>query len=176
MRSKTYVLHESVDSSMGFAVVGNVEKFARNKHVRKCWRFCQEHQLKAFLVLLDYTKDSKTVGRPLTGPSSARAKLPARVFSRLGDLPEKIDVVIPCLMPRHIPAIVEESAIAGAHTIWFQEKNWTPEFQEQAEGKGLSVVRGCVLKHKIYYGVAKFLSPCYWHGLNCTKALPKYRR
>lgn len=176
MRKKIYLLHESVDSSMSFAVVGNVEKFAQNKHVCKCWRFCQEHQLKAFLILLDYVDRRKAPGRDGGYSGSGKGRLPSRVFSRLDALPDKVDVVIPCLMPRHIPDIVEESARVGAHTIWFQEKNWTPEFQEKAEVNGLAVVRGCVLKHKKYQGVVKFLRPCYWHGLSCPKVMPKYQR
>lgn len=165
MRSKTYVLHETVHSSMIFVVIGKVEKYIRNKHVRKCWQFCQEHNLKAYLVLMDLTE----------GQKPGNLKLPVRVYPHLAALPEKVDVVVPCLMPRHIPDIVEESVQAGAHTIWFQEKNWTEGFQEQAEEKGLAVVRGCMLKHQSYKGIGKFLRPCFWHGWGCKKILPKYR-
>jgi hypothetical protein len=158
---------------MRFAVVGTFEKFTSKKHVEKCWRFCQEYNLKSFLVLLDYSKDEMKSNKKF---AKIKSKLPSRIYPSLGEVPEGIDVVVPCLMPRHIPDIIEESLGAGAQTIWFQEKNWTQEYQDQAEEKGLTVVRGCMLKHRKHTGIGKFLHPCFWHGWGCPKAQPKYRR
>ncbi|MDD2234756.1 MAG: CoA-binding protein [Desulfitobacteriaceae bacterium] len=135
-----------------FAVLANAEKFKRHRHAWKVWRLLKQFDCTVYPVApkLDRLEGSK-------------------VYSDLLVLKDKIDVVIPCLFPEMLAAMVRDAAEAGAKKIWFQNQTWTEEFHEQCESAGIMEVKGCVLVHKIYKPPLSYLNPCYWHGLRSAK-------
>lgn len=156
-RKKVYTMAGNLDTNMRYAVYASADKFLKKKHALKVWKTLKEFGCQVYPVApgLQGLKGSK-------------------VYSDLAELKGKVDVVIPCLLPEHISDIVKKTFEAGAKYLWFQEKNWTPEFQEQCEENGIEVVRGCVLKHKTYKKPFAFFNPCYWHGWKEPKVPSKY--
>ncbi|MDI6813781.1 MAG: CoA-binding protein [Desulfitobacteriaceae bacterium] len=152
---KIYPLTESLDTGLRYAVLGRAEKFRKRRHAYKVWKTLKSFGCTVYPVASDFKRWES-----------------AKVYPDLASLKNKVDIVVPCLQPEEIPNFVEEAAAAGVKQIWFQEKTWTPEFQEQCDALGIIVVRGCVLLHKVYPKPLGYLNPCYWHGLKAIK-VPK---
>lgn len=156
---KIYSLAGELTTAMRYAVIGNSDRFLKHKHAWKAWRILKEWGCTVYGVTDGMTRLEGT-----------------KVYPDLAALQDKVDVVVPCLRAERIPNLISEAQACGAKTVWFQERNWTPEFQEQADALGIQIVRGCILKHKIYARPMGFLNPCYWHGLHSPKAPKKKYR
>ena len=154
---KVYPLAGALTTSDTFAVLGNAEKFQKHKHAWKVWR-----TLKQFgCVVYPVAEDLKRIDG-------------SKVYLNLAQLTDKVTVVVPCLSPERLKSLVSDVATAGGSTIWFQEQTWTQEFQQECEDVGIEVIRGCVLRHKVYPAISmRYLNPCYWHGLRDVKVPSK---
>lgn len=150
---KVYTLVGDLTTAERYAVVGNADRFLKHKHAWKAWKTLKQFGCVVFPVAPDLKR--------LEG---------SKVYSDFSSLKEKVDVVVPCLRAEHIPDIIAQVQECGAKAVWFQERNWTPEFQEQADAAGIQVFRGCILKHKIYSKPFNVFNPCYWHGFKSPKA------
>lgn len=70
-----------------------------------------------------------------------------KCYTRLEDVPEKIDVVDVFRRPEFVPEIVESAIKIGAKTVWLQEGVVHEEAAERARSAGLDVVMDrCILK------------------------------
>jgi predicted CoA-binding protein len=149
---KIYQMAEDITTADHFAVLANAEKFKKHKHAWKVWRALKEFDCTVYPVApnLDRLEGSK-------------------VYPGLLALKDKIDVIIPCLFPEMLTTMVQDTVVAGAKKIWFQNQTWTPELHEQCQSGGIMVIKGCVLVHKIYKTPLGYLNPCYWHGLTSAK-------
>ncbi len=154
---KVHALAGETTTAHRYAVVGNADRFLKHKHAYKVWRTLKQFGCVVHPVAEDLQR--------LEG---------FKVYAGLAALQDKVDVVVPCLKSESIPNIISQAQECGAQFVWFQEHNWTEEFQEQADAAGIQVIRGCLLKHKIYPKPFAYLHPCYWHGLKSPKA-PKRR-
>ncbi len=154
---KVYDLGQGLNTSLRYAVLGSKDRFLEHKHAWKVWRTLKEWGCVVYPVANELTRIDGT-----------------KVYPDLLSLQDKIDVVVPCLRPEFIPGLVRETQSAGAKLIWFQEKNFTKEFEEECIEAGIEVARGCTLKHKTYSKLFCFLNPCYWHGFKVAK-VPKRR-
>ncbi len=157
---KIYQMAEQITTADRFAILANAEDFKKHKHAWKVWRVLKEFNCTVYPVAqnLDRFKGSK-------------------VYPDLPALRDKIDVVIPCLFPELLPALIEDTLVAGARKIWFQNQTWTVEILEQCQSAGITAITGCVLLHKSYNLPWGYLNPCYWHGLRSAKvpARKKYK-
>ncbi|HVJ48409.1 CoA-binding protein [Desulfitobacterium sp.] len=156
---KIYALAGELNTALRYAVLGDSERFLKHKHAWKAWHTLKEFGCSVIPVAKGITR--------LDG---------IKVYPNLASLQDKIDVVVPCLRPEKIPDLIAEVKACGAKIVWFQEQNWTSEFQTQADSLGIQVVKGCILKHKIYARPFGFLNPCYWHGLHSPKVPKKKYR
>ncbi len=154
---KVYSLAGDTTTAHRYAVVGNADRFLKHKHAYKAWQTLRKFGCVVYPVAEDLQR--------LEG---------FRVYSGLSTLQDKVDVVIPCLRAELIPDIISQAQECGAQFVWFQERNWTEAFQEQANALGIQVIQGCILKHKVYPKPFGFFHPCYWHGLKSPK-VPKRR-
>ena len=150
---KVYPLAGELTTAQRYAVLGNADRFLRHKHAWKAWKTLKQFGCVVFPVAADLQR--------LEG---------SKVYSDLSVLHEKVDVIVPCLRAELIPEVIAQAQACGAKTVWFQERNWTQEFQDQADAAGIQVVRGCILKHKKYSKPFCFFNPCYWHGYKSPKA------
>lgn len=101
-----YSLTENLDTGLRYAVWGRAEKFPKKRHTYKVWRTLKGFSCIVYPVAPDLKRWEN-----------------AKVYPDLALLKDKVDVVIPCLLPEEIPDLVVETAAAGAKKIWFQEKN-----------------------------------------------------
>ena len=150
---KIYSLADELTTAHSYAVLGSAEKFRQHKHAWKVWRALKQFGCTVYPVAQELSR--------LDG---------SKVYPQLAMLTGKIEVVVPCLLPQLIPALVEEAAEAGAKYIWFQEQTWTEDFDKQCEQAGIVPVKGCVLRHKVYKKPWGYFHPCFWHGLRAEKA------
>ena len=150
---KIYPLAEGLTTADTYAVLGNAETFQKHKHAWKVWRTLKEFGWAAYPVAEDLKR--------IDG---------SKVYLNLAELKDKVTVVVPCLLPEKLKSLVSDATSAGIGRIWFQEKTWTQEFQHECDSLGIVVIRGCVLRHKVYpiIGV-RYFNPCYWHGLKDAK-------
>jgi len=158
---KVYPLAEGLTTLDTYAVLGDAQKFQKHKHAWKVWRALKEFGCVVFPVAEDLNRLEWS-----------------KVYSNLDQLKDKVTVVVPCLLPERLKSLVSNAAAAGVGKIWFQEQTWTQELQQECDDIGIEVVRGCVLRHKVYpiIGV-RYLNPCYWHGLRDVKVAEKrFRR
>lgn len=155
---KYYPLAEGLTTQDTYAVLGDPEKFKKNKHAWKAWRALKEFGCVVYPV-------SGEIQR-IDG---------SKVYPSLAALTDKVTVVVPCLLPEKLESLVSDAVSAGAKKIWFQEQTWTPELQQECESAGIEVTRGCVLRHRAYPSKIslRYLSPCYWHGLKDAKVPAK---
>lgn len=150
---KIYPLAEGLTTMDTYAVLGDGEKFRKHKHAWKVWRALKEFGCVAYPV----TEDLKRIEG-------------SKAYRSLAELKDKVTVVVPCLLPEKLRSLVSDTSLAGAGKIWFQEQTWTPELQQECESANLDVIRGCVLRHKVYPIIGlRYLNPCYWHGLRDAK-------
>lgn len=156
---KIYTLAGELNTAQRFAVVGDAERFLKHKHAWKAWHTLKEFGCSVLPVAEGITRLDGT-----------------KVYPDLAVLQDKVDVVVPCLRPEKISNIIADVHGCGAQAVWFQEQNWTPAFQEQADTLGIQVIKGCILKHKIYSPPFGFFNPCYWHGLHSPKVPKKKGR
>lgn len=156
---KVYQMAGTLNTNMSYAVVANSDRLKKHKHAWKVWHALKDFGCKVYPVAEGLTRFEGS-----------------KVYPDLISLQGKVDVVIPCLRAELLEDIVEKSAEIEAGFIWFQEKNWTPEFDAQCSEKRIEVIRGCVLKHIIYPKPLSFLNPCYWHGWQENKVPGKYQR
>lgn len=150
---KVYPLAGELTTAQRYAVIGNADRFLKHKHAFKAWKLLKQFGCVAFPVAQEMKR--------LEG---------SKVYPELAELKDKVDVVVPCLRAEFIPDIIAQTQACGAKTVWFQERNWTQEFQDQADAAGIQVVRGCILKHKKHSKPFCILNPCYWHGYKSPKA------
>ena len=70
-----------------------------------------------------------------------------KVYARLEDIPEHVDIVDVFRRPEFVPDIVESAIRIGANAIWLQEEVVHEEAAQRARGAGLAVVMDkCLLK------------------------------
>ncbi|MGC7873571.1 CoA-binding protein [Desulfosporosinus sp. SYSU MS00001] len=157
-REKTiFSFLEGLTTKDTFAVLGNAQKFKTHKHAWKAWRALKEFGCLAYPVAEDLQR--------IDG---------SKVYSGVQELKDKITVIVPCLLPEEMPSLVTEASFAGVKKIWFQERTWSQDVQEECEKMGIQVFRGCVLRHKKYPALSLcYLNPCYWHGLRDSKVPSK---
>lgn len=151
---KIHPLAEGLSTQDTFAVIGDREKFKKHKHAWKAWRALKDYGCTVYPV-------ADGLGR-LEG---------SKVYSNLTELTDKVTVAVPCLLPEKLKSLVPDAVTAGCSKIWFQEQTWSKELQQECDAAGLEVIRGCVLRHKVYPSKIslRYLSPCYWHGLRDVK-------
>jgi predicted CoA-binding protein len=143
---------------MSYAILANADRLKKHRHAWKAWRALKDFGCRTFLVAPDLERFEGS-----------------KVYPDLSSLHDKVDVVVPCLRSEYLKELVSSSAAIHAGYIWFQENNWTPELDEQCRKYGITAVRGCVLKHRIYQKPLAYVNPCYWHGRLETKVPDKYR-
>ena len=154
---KIYPLAEGLTTVDTYAVLGDEEKFQKHKHAWKVWRAFKDFGCVTYPVAEDLKR--------IDG---------SKVYLSLAELNDKVTVVVPCLLPEKLKSLVSDAASAGASKIWFQEQTWTREFQQECDSAGIVVIRGCVLRHKVYPKIGlRYLNPCYWHGLRDAKVPAK---
>lgn len=154
---RIYPLPEGLTTAETYAVIGDAQKFIKHKHAWKVWRTLKEFGCLVFPV----AENLKRVDGN-------------KVYQSLTELKDKATVIVPCLFPEKLETLVEDTVSAGAKNIWFQEQTWTPEFQQACAEREIKVIRGCVLRHKMYPPVSfRYLNPCYWHGLKDLKVPSK---
>ncbi|SPF35438.1 CoA-binding-like protein [Candidatus Desulfosporosinus infrequens] len=154
---KIYPLAEGLTTADTYAVLGNAEKFQKHKHAWKVWRALKEFGCVAYPVAEDLKR--------IDG---------SRVYLNLAELKDKVTVVVPCLPPEQLKSLVFNVAGVGISRIWFQEQTWCREFQHECDNAGIAVIRGCVLRHKVYPIIGiRYFNPCYWHGLKDLKVPTK---
>lgn len=154
---KIYPLTEGLTTADTYAVLGSAGKFQKHKHAWKAWRALKEFGCVAYPVAEDLKR--------IEG---------SKVYLNLKDLKDKVTVAVPCLLPEKLESLVTDAAAAGINKIWFQEQTWTPELQEECASAGIEVIRGCVLRHKVYPMIGvRYFNPCYWHGLRDAKVPSK---
>lgn len=157
-RKKVYTIKDNLDTSMSYAVYTFADRLQKHKHAWKVWQTLRDFGCKVYLVAPDLTTFQGV-----------------KIYPDLNNLKGQIDVVIPCLRPEYIGDLVDTSAEIEAKFLWFQENNWTPELAAQCQEKEIGVIRGCVLKHKVYKKPFAVLNPCYWHGWKENKVPSKYQ-
>jgi len=155
---KVYSLAGDTTTAHRYAVVGNAERFLKHKHAYKAWEALRQFGCVVYPVAYDLQR--------LEG---------YKVYPQLSSLKDKVYVVVPCLRAELLTDLIAQAQECGAGYVWFQEGNWTEELQKQADEAGIQVIRGCILKHKLYPKPWAYFHPCYWHGLKSPKA-PKRRR
>ncbi|ODA39224.1 CoA-binding protein [Desulfosporosinus sp. BG] len=154
---KIYPLAEGLTTADTYAVLGNVEKFQKHKHAWKVWRALKDFGCVAYPVAEDLKR--------IDG---------SKVYPNLTELKDKVTVVVPCLLPEQLGSLVSDAASAGVKGIWFQEQTWTQELQQECDSAEVAVIRGCVLRHKVYPVIGMhYLNPCYWHGFRDAKVPAK---
>lgn len=158
-RKKVYELAGSLNTGMSYAVLATADRFKKHRHAWKVWRTLRDFGCTVYPIADGLTRFEGS-----------------KFYPDLQSVAGKIDCVIPCLRQELITDIVEQAVNAQAKAIWFQETNWTPAFDQACQENGIEVVRGCVLKHKIYAKPLAFFSPCYWHGWHENKVPRKYQR
>ncbi|WP_041483978.1 CoA-binding protein [Desulfitobacterium metallireducens] len=154
---KIYRLAGNLNTGQSYAILGDDGRFLKHKHAWKAYQTLKEFGCATFPVAEGLAR--------LEG---------SKVYPNLAALQDKVDVVVPCLHAEKLADLMSEVQACGAKTVWFQEQNWTSEFQKQADELGIEVVKGCILKHKIFTRPFGFFNPCYWHGLHSPK-VPKKR-
>ncbi|MDR3542600.1 MAG: CoA-binding protein [Desulfosporosinus sp.] len=155
---KIYPLAEGLTTADTFAVLGNAETFQKHKHAWKVWRTLKEFGCVAYPVAEELKR--------IDG---------SKVYPNLAELKDKVTVVVPCLLSEKLRSLVPDAASAGIGSIWFQEQTWTQELQQECDSVGMAVIRGCVLRHRVYPVVSmRYFNPCYWHGLRDTKVPSKH--
>jgi uncharacterized protein len=71
-------------------------------------------------------------------------------YSRLEDVPERVDIVNVFRRSEFVPEIVESAIRIGARAVWMQEGVIHPEAAERARAAGLFVTMdACILKEHI---------------------------
>jgi uncharacterized protein len=154
---KIYPFLEGLTTGDSYAVLANSEKFKKHKHAWKVWRALKEFGCQVYPI----AEDLKRVEG-------------SKVYSSLAELKGKVTVVVPCLLPEALGSFVSEAVDAGVSKIWFQEQTWSETFQMECNDQGIEVIRGCVLRHKMYPPLSlRYLNPCYWHGLKDFKVPSK---
>ena len=150
---KIYSFAEGLTTVDTYAVLGDALKFKKHKHAWKVWRILKQFGCVVYPVAEELKR--------LDG---------SKIFHNLAELEGKVTVVIPCLPSESLKTLVSEAVATGVSKIWFQELTWTQELQQECDSAGITVVRGCVLRHTAYPIVGlHYLNPCYWHGLKAAK-------
>src|SRR5436305_1945665 len=85
-----------------------------------------------------------------------------RSYKRLGDIPEKVDVVDCFRKSTEIPALAEEAIAIGAKVLWMQLGVENAQARALAEAAGLQVVENRCMK--IEHG--RFFGGLGWAGVN----------
>lgn len=140
-------LDEGIDTSMSFAVVGSAKKFGKKLHAYKVYRLLKESGSRVYAV----AGDLENIGADT-------------VYSRLTELAEPVDIVVPCLPASFSLSIVAEAKEAGIAKVWFQNRTLSKEALEFCQINGMEIVEGCVLKYREFGSILKIIHPCYWHG------------
>ncbi|UWG98766.1 CoA-binding protein [Dehalobacter sp. DCM] len=158
-KKKIFELAGNLNTAMSYAVIGLPDRFLKHRHAWQAAHVLKDFGCRVFLV-------------------SPQLKIfeGSRVYPDLAALKGKVDVIVPCLRPHLIKDIVQDTVDCEAKYIWFQEQNWTPDFEAACQENNIGVVRGCILKHKLFSKPLAFLNPCYWHGRNEKKVPGKYQR
>lgn len=157
---KIYPLAEGLTTQDTYAVLGDVLKFQKHKHAWKVWRALKEFGCVVYPVAEDINR--------LDG---------IKVYPNLAQLKDKVTVVIPCLLPDGLKALVSDTVSTGARKIWFQEQTWNQELQQECDSAGIEAIRGCVLRHVVHSPISmRYFNRCYWHGLRDAKVPGKQFR
>jgi uncharacterized protein len=69
-----------------------------------------------------------------------------RCFSRLSELPERVNAVLVVVPPAQAVDVIRDAAAAGIHHVWLQQGAESPDVLRLAAELGLDVVAGeCIL-------------------------------
>jgi uncharacterized protein len=78
---------------------------------------------------------------------NVREVLGERAYARLGDIPERVDIVDIFRRSEYVPEVVDATIRIGARMVWMQEGVVHEEAAERARQAGLVVVMDrCILK------------------------------
>lgn len=69
-----------------------------------------------------------------------------RVYKKLSDIEEKIDVVDVVVNPKVAISVLDEAKAMGIENIFFQPGTYTDEILEYADKLGLNYVTNCIYK------------------------------
>ena len=160
-KKKIYPLAEEITTADKFAVLGDTQNFKKRKQAWKAWRALKDFGCIVYPVAEDLKR--------LDG---------SKVYHNLAELTGKVTVIVPCLFPERLKSLVADAASAGAKRIWFQERTWSQELQQECDSVAIETVRGCVLRHVSHSPLSMcYFNPCYWHGLRDAKVPAKrFRR
>jgi len=158
-KAKDLEIKDGMRTDMGYAIMAKADRLLKHRHAWKVWRTLKDFGCRIYLVAPDL-------------PYFCGSK----VYPDLAAVQGKVDVVVPCLPREYLADLVQQTAEIKAGYIWFQENNWTPQFEDECRKKGIICVRGCVLKHRVYSKPWAYLNPCYWHGKSENKIPNKYQR
>lgn len=153
-----YPLEEPLTTGMKYAVIGNKEKFLKKKHAWKVWRALRSFRCVVYPVAPDVER--------LEG---------YKVYKNITLLKDKIDVAVVCLSPGAYPDLLKEGKEAGIKYIWFQEQTWSEELENECKEAEIGIVKGCVLKHRVFAKPIAFFHPCYWHGKGHPKVVEGFK-
>lgn len=118
-------------SSRTIAVVG-----LSSKHFRPSYGVAEYLQSVSYRIIPVNPSESEVLGE--------------RAYSRLEDIPEKVDIVDVFRRSEYVPEIVESSIRIGARAVWMQEGVIHSEAAERARRAGLVVVMDqCILKEHV---------------------------
>jgi hypothetical protein len=156
---KVFKMAGGLDTSMVYAVYTNADRLLKHRHAWKVWHTLKDFGCRVYVVAPDMIIFEGS-----------------KIYSDLISLKGKVDVIIPCLRLEYLGDLVKNTAMIGAKFIWFQENNWSPELDAQCSEKDIDVIRGCVLKHKIYKKPFAIFNPCFWHGWKEKKVPNKYQK
>ena len=79
-----------------------------------------------------------------------------KVYPRLEDVPEPIDLVNVFRRPQFTPEVARQAVAVGAKALWLQTGIWSDEAREIAESAGLRYVEDrCIRTERALYGITK---------------------
>jgi len=122
---------ELLKASKTIAVVG-----LSGKHQRPSYGVAEYMQSSGYRILPVNPEESEVLGE--------------KSFSRLEDLPEKVDIVNVFRRPQHVPEIAEVAVKMGVRALWLQEGVMHHPAEQFARQSGLLVFSDlCILKEHV---------------------------
>ena len=146
-KKKVINLDGNLNTAQSFAIIGSRRKFTPGHHAYNVYHLLQELGAKVYLVAADLPQLGKV-----------------QVYPNLADLPELVDVIIPCLPETFALGIAAESQLAGIKWIWFQPKTLSKTAKEYCTANQLKIIEGCCLKYSEFEELTRFFRACFWHA------------
>lgn len=146
-RAKLKELDGGLTTSMCFAVVGNAEKFKPRFHAYKVFRLLKSLGVHAYPIAADLER----LGRD-------------KVYADLSAVPEKVDVVVPCLASSATLGVLQAAKQAEIARAWFQPRTLSVETVDFCLDNEIQIIDSCVLLYDEFDGLTRLINPCYWHA------------